>query len=399
VGVSPEGDIEQLLKMNLERAGIRDAMQDLFERFKNDPDFANNPLLKGWQDKFSKIDFNDPKNKKNIQKVLDKLQKNDDFINKLKKKGLTKDKLKQIIDQNKKDIDDDDAKKSKKGNDVADPDHKGNPDDNNPKNIHQQQRPPHNVTPQIAEDWLERVKKWKVVGEMLNDSEALQGMVNDLTTSYFNNEGGENSLDTLGLADKVGNWADAASGGASFLEKGLSGLKGIQLPSLHLPNLSLGNLPTPSFGAGGGGGGEGAGGLARVLVLGAVAVLLGLIVWQVLSRLGIGPGAAAAGSGWRLGPWPVNPAFIGTREELIMAFEFLSLLLLGPAARTWNHRDIATGMGATATGATPEKQSAADRLADLYEAARYAPEREPLTGEALAEARRNLCFLAGVASA
>jgi hypothetical protein len=234
---------------------------------------------------------------------------------------------------------------------------------------------------------------------MLNESEALQGMVNDLTTSYFNNEGGENSLDTLGLADKVGNWADAASGGASFLEKGLSGFKGIKLPSLHLPNLSLGNLPTPSFGAGGGGGGEGAGGLARVLVLGAVVVLLGLIVWQVLARLGIGPGAAAVGGGWRLGPWPVNPAFIGTREELIMAFEFLSLLLLGPAARTWNHRDIATGMGATAPGATPEKQAAADRLADLYEAARYAPEREPLTGEALAEARRNLCFLAGVASA
>jgi hypothetical protein len=90
---------------------------------------------------------------------------------------------------------------------------------------------------------------------------------------------------------------------------------------------------------------------------------------------------------------------VASREELIAAFEFLALLLLGPAARSWNHRDIATGIGNQPQGGILDRKALADRLADLYEEARYAPEKEPLTGEALAEARRNLCSLAGVAAA
>jgi hypothetical protein len=38
-------------------------------------------------------------------------------------------------------------------------------------------------------------------------------------------------------------------------------------------------------------------------------------------------------------------------------------------------------------------------LARLYERARYAPEAEPLTQQDLATARRDLCMLAGVATA
>src|SRR5581483_12253552 len=113
--------------------------------------------------------------------------------------------------------------------------------------------------------------------------------------------------------------------------------------------------------------------------------------------------------GWRLGPWPVDPAAIKTREELIQAFEYLSLLNLGPAARNWNHLAIADGLRNTRPSAvpstaalersTPASGAAADELASLYEQARYAPPSDPLPDTALITARRDLCLLAGVSSA
>jgi hypothetical protein len=98
---------------------------------------------------------------------------------------------------------------------------------------------------------------------------------------------------------------------------------------------------------------------------------------------------------WQLGPWPVHPAQIRTREQLVRAFEHLALLLLGPAARNWHHLQIAERMGED----TEERRDAAARLARLYEQARYAPEDEPLPEDDLACARGDLCHLAGVAAA
>jgi hypothetical protein len=143
------------------------------------------------------------------------------------------------------------------------------------------------------------------------------------------------------------------------------------------------------------------GGLALVQTLLWVGVIgIGiLILWQFRKRLVPGSVLARVAQTWRLGPWPVNPARVATRTELIQAFEYLSLLLLGVAARSWNHVDIAMALGAQARGPWAEKQRAAERLAALYAEARYAPENEPLTGLQLAEARRNLCYLAGVAAA
>src|SRR5207248_9493930 len=43
--------------------------------------------------------------------------------------------------------------------------------------------------------------------------------------------------------------------------------------------------------------------------------------------------------------WPLQPHLVATRAELIAAFEYLSLLLLGREARTWNHKDIAAAVG------------------------------------------------------
>ena len=98
---------------------------------------------------------------------------------------------------------------------------------------------------------------------------------------------------------------------------------------------------------------------------------------------------------WNLGPWPVNPALVSTPAELIRAFEYLSLLRLGPDSRSWNHRAIAAHLGQTVP---PDGRRAADELAALYEQARYAPADDPLPADALSTARRDLCLLAGVAS-
>src|SRR5262249_61802198 len=97
-------------------------------------------------------------------------------------------------------------------------------------------------------------------------------------------------------------------------------------------------------------------------------------------------------SGWRLGPWPVNPARISTRAELIAAFDYLALLCLGRQARTWNHSAIGHSLAST----KPEHHPAARELASLYEGARYAPEGDAPSDHALARARRDLCILAGV---
>jgi len=99
--------------------------------------------------------------------------------------------------------------------------------------------------------------------------------------------------------------------------------------------------------------------------------------------------------GWRLGPWPVRPEAVRTRDELVRAFEYLALLLLGPAARTRNHEEIAAGLGEQDVS----RRAAAERLAGLYEQARYAPPDEVLPDTDLAAARADLSLLAGVAAA
>ena len=93
----------------------------------------------------------------------------------------------------------------------------------------------------------------------------------------------------------------------------------------------------------------------------------------------------------RLGPWPVDPAAIQTRTQLVQAFEYLSLLRLGSGARSWNHLQIAAGLGDNS-----DSREAADQLASLYEQARYVPGAESLSPAAAQTARRTLTVLAGV---
>jgi hypothetical protein len=155
----------------------------------------------------------------------------------------------------------------------------------------------------------------------------------------------------------------------------------------------LPRLPrTGSSGSGGGGFGglNFAGSWTPVILLGLVIVGILLYTWLRKVRLGSGPGAAYAPEG--LGPWPVDPRSINTREDVVKAFEYLSVLICGPSAKTWTHNTIADALSELAT----THGETAVMLARLYELARYAPLDELLTHEELVEARQLVCGLAGV---
>jgi hypothetical protein len=135
------------------------------------------------------------------------------------------------------------------------------------------------------------------------------------------------------------------------------------------------------------------GGNPLLFVLVAVAAV-GLFIGVRLRRPGLVLLRRRAG-GWRLGPWPVRPEAVRTRDELVRAFEYLALLLLGPAALTRNHEEIAADLGEQ----DEDRRAAAARLAGLYEQARYAPPDEALPDTDLVAARADLSLLAGVAAA
>lgn len=123
-------------------------------------------------------------------------------------------------------------------------------------------------------------------------------------------------------------------------------------------------------------------------------VALVLVLWKILAgQRGKG---SEPGTGWRLGRWPVDPASVATREDLVRAFEYLTLLCFGPVARSWNHLQIAERLGGTEVD--EERHRAAVHLAGLYEQARYAPPEGPLPAGELEAARRHLCFLAGASA-
>jgi hypothetical protein len=165
-------------------------------------------------------------------------------------------------------------------------------------------------------------------------------------------------------------------------------------------NFSLPRMPSLRLsGPGGGGGWSMSGGIsgsgsAGALLTGLALSVGFLFLWRLWKRHS--PWKATSNEdGWQLGPWPVAPGAVASRTDLVRAFEYLSLLLLGRRARNWNHRAIAAQMG----GELDERCRAATQLATLYERARYAPDDEPLPEETVAEFRRDLCLLAGVPAA
>jgi hypothetical protein len=178
------------------------------------------------------------------------------------------------------------------------------------------------------------------------------------------------------------------------LERLWSGGFGSGLGKARLPKLpGLGrSFPTPSRASAARPARPGWEALLALALFGALAVVL----WR--SRAWYRARAGAAAGPGDLGAWPVPPGAVATRDELVRAFEYLALQRLGPDARSRHHLDLADRLGAGGEDGRARRQ-AAGHLARLYEQARYAPEDEPLAAADLAAARRDLCFLAGVASA
>ena len=126
------------------------------------------------------------------------------------------------------------------------------------------------------------------------------------------------------------------------------------------------------------------------VVLLAVVLLGALVLWRYWYFGGAARSPALTAAG--LGAWPVDPRRLTTRRHVVRAFEYLSVLRCGPAAKTWTHHTIA---GALSDLAATHGETAL-MLARLYELARYAPLDEALTTAELAEARRLVCTLAGL---
>jgi hypothetical protein len=236
-------------------------------------------------------------------------------------------------------------------------------------------------------------------GEMVMKSPALRQGLEDLQKALAS---GDNSQPGFSAPPQLARWAERLRPSRLASLPNLRWLKPevlwqsqprLRLPAVDIapavPRLALG---LPQWGGSGADRQALGHGLFWVAFLAAAT----LLCWQVLrrwSRAGRRRRAALLS----LGPWPVDPAHVRTPAELILAFEHLSLLQLGPDARSWNHRAIAVYLG----GRNDEERwrLAADELAALYERARYAPATDSLPEEALASARRSLCLLAGVASA
>ena len=163
---------------------------------------------------------------------------------------------------------------------------------------------------------------------------------------------------------------------------------------------SLPDLPWPDFSSSGESGTVGLRESKREsqpispLFWAGLLLLLVLILWKGKQILGVKADNPA--DRWHLGPWPVSPDHVSSRGDLVKAFEYLAFLLLGRAAQPRNHLALAAALAGT--GDAP-RQAAANRLAHLYEQARYAPEADLLPEVELASARHDLAMLAGVGRA
>ncbi len=279
--------------------------------------------------------------------------------------------------------------------------------------------PDFRAVPQLELDAEQRLERWTrdwlqdlddtAAGDFFRDSPAWQNALRGLEQYVKNADG---NLD----------WLSRAAEGWRLPEawRPKLGAWNARLPSVNLPNLPRWRGKLPNLGRWnvnlnpGGGVRLGAPSLGALSVSDNVfwvllLLLLALLGWVFYHKLGRAPALAAVR---QRGPWPVDPAGVATRTQLIQAFDYLALLLLGDEVRTWNHLAVARKLGEQklgeqklgehnlGEGAEPTRRGAARALAQLYELARYTPgDDDALPPEVQAAARRHLVHLAGRAAA
>jgi hypothetical protein len=240
--------------------------------------------------------------------------------------------------------------------------------------------PPPQQSSWLSRQFLKFAEKLELDGEA---KDAVAKMVKDASK---NTDAGKGSS-----LSNVGNMvpSDKINEAGWFFSK-------LKLPSL--PNVGHLSPQTPNVPTGGGNiAVGGADGLLNVVIVLLVVVAAGFVAWKVMS-LKHGQ-ADNSGDRWQLGTWPVHPSAVRTRADLVKAFEYLAVLLLGPKAQSRHHLELAEELGRQSTSADPRRSEAARSLAHLYEIARYTPAEESLADDELAEARCELSFLAGAALA
>ena len=226
----------------------------------------------------------------------------------------------------------------------------------------------------------------------LNESPTLKQTFQDLGAMALRHAGERPNGNASELNAQLAQFNRWSGQGNGWFQKNWPHLRAMDLPRFSAPRLPAVSVPwRPPMPSGIGVGGPSTDTLKFVMVAALVASLV-VVVGIMLDRLS--KRRQAAGDDWQLGPWPISPAAVRTRADLIRTFEYLSLLRLGRQARTWNHRAISRSL---AGEQTPERLAAA-KLAELYEQARYAPADEPLSAEEMETYRHDLCLLAGVAA-
>ncbi len=247
---------------------------------------------------------------------------------------------------------------------------------------------------------------WERTIGPLDDSPALRKALMDMVLAGEDVKGADGAdlwqflEGQAGGADGMANWLDGLNAGGDW-----------KLPAFDLPSMGGfdwgGNAqgpdgPTPGGGSGGslpsapsafGWTFPGGGDSWLPVILLSVLLLGCLLYWRfVIARDPAVERDEAAPAG--LGPWPVDPRALAGRADVVAAFEYLSVLRCGAAARAWNHRTLGDALSPWA--ADP---ATSDRLARLYAVARYSPAADPLSPADLADARRLVCELAGVSPA
>jgi hypothetical protein len=160
----------------------------------------------------------------------------------------------------------------------------------------------------------------------------------------------------------------------------------------NAPNVNWNAPRAPRWNWGGGSGFNFGGFSVPVWLVVAILVAIALaVVWWKRDLIFVPRKAGPLVAGG-VGGWPLDPRAINSREDVVRAFEYLSVLICGPGAKTWTHSTIADEL----TVLAQTQGETAVKLARLYELARYAPLDEPLTRAELVEARRLVCDLAGM---
>jgi hypothetical protein len=393
-----DADPTQLFRERIQQSKSRSELDALLKQFGaggafRDPEqmrrlLEDNPQLRDMARKMAQdLSNGDPETQERLRGLIGSvLQSNPELANRY---GLTP---KMIEEQLR------DASRSRPGPSTFSPDRRPRPERPPPRPADRPPTPPRSETAEAdRRRWASRLAEWSDklsrdgMSGPLRDSPAIRDLVRELSDSAANalrSSGSADGLDTQ-LAAMEERWRAARDWLPQELPESLRSMNwpdvsNVPRPNWHVPTMEVSPpaFSAPRFSASG----VDLGTAANVLLAVIGVVVVAAVVW----RLRGGSLAADAAGRRPLGPWPLDPSRVATREELIRAFEHLTLLRCGEPARAWHHRAIAAYLG----GPEAERRDAAERLAQLYEQARYAP--AALSEPDWTAARGPLTLLAGV---